>query len=259
LTIADLDNAVHDYLAPQADIVYRSGLRSDDVLRLYEESRGSIQKVWQNTVAHFARDRIPLSQIAHDFLVDRKVVTLDLSYFDDPPYFILREILTRLREVIHRRFRDQDLSNGLVVLDEAHLFAPQDAERESDVGQVLNYLISSVRMMRKVGVGWMFITNSLTDFNKEIYKQLRVRIFAQGLTSGAEREHIREMVGDDALAIYEDLPDPDQSGVFSFMIWGAILALGTRGAPLFITGFSGEDEVIRYNSHVFRPPRSTGG
>ena len=68
-------------------------------------------------------------------LTDREVVVLSFSQeggHDAVPYFLLNEILTRLRHVIHRSFNGGQQSNALVVLDEAHLFAGEHAADSAD-------------------------------------------------------------------------------------------------------------------------------
>ena len=105
---------------------------------------------------------------------------------DETPYFLLNEILTRLRYVIHRSFQNGQSSNALVLLDEAHLFAGEHAGESGDGTRTRSLLAQSIRMTGKYGVGWMFVTQTLHDFDKTILRQLQVKIFGQGFKLGAD-------------------------------------------------------------------------
>jgi DNA helicase HerA-like ATPase len=54
-------------------------------------------------------------------------------------------------------------------------------------------------MTGKYGVGWLFITQTLHDFDKTILRQLQVKMFGQGFKIGADREFVETELGKDAL------------------------------------------------------------
>ncbi|NWF80029.1 MAG: ATP-binding protein [Chloroflexi bacterium] len=265
---ADLPLLVRD-LARFADVIYASrpgttpgeGQRAQDVLARYQLDEARLKRVWASALTAFRTDggRTPLSQLIQRVLGDREVVVLSFAQegaHDAVPYFLLNEILTRLRQVIHRSFNRGQASNALVVLDEAHLFAGEHAAESSDGMRTRTLLAQSVRMTGKYGVGWMFITQTLHDFDKTVLRQLQVKCFGQGFKLGADREYVETELGKEGFARYCSLPDPKRTGRYSFMLTGPIVALGSLGTPLVLQGFRSSDDLMRANPHCFKPEPS---
>jgi hypothetical protein len=262
---ADMPMLVKD-LARFADVIYASrpgttpgeGQRAQDVLARYQLDELRLKRVWAAALTAFRTDtgRAPLSQLIQRVLTDREVVVLSFAQeggADAVPYFLLNEILTRLRHVIHRSFNNGQQSNALVVLDEAHLFAGEHASESSDGSRTRTLLAQSIRMTGKYGVGWMFITQTLHDFDKTILRQLQVKAFGQGFKLGADREYVETELGREGFARYCSLPDPKRTGRYTFMLTGPIVALGSLGTPLVLQGFRSSDDLMRANPHCFAP------
>jgi len=263
LRIQDLPLLVKD-LARFADVIYASrpgiapgeGQRAQDVLARFQLDEARLKRIWLSALTAFRTDggRVPLSQLIQRVLTDREVVVLSFAQeggHDAVPYFLLNEILTRLRHVIHRSFNGGQQSNALVVLDEAHLFAGEHAAESSDGTRTRSLLAQSVRMTGKYGVGWLFITQTLHDFDKTILRQLQVKVFGQGFKLGADREYVETELGKEGFARYCSLPDPKRTGRYTFMLTGPIVALGSLGTPLVLQGFRSSDDLMRVNPHCF--------
>jgi hypothetical protein len=254
-------------LARYADVIYASrpgttpgeGQRALDVLARYQLDESRLKRVWVESLTAFRTDtgRKPLSQIIARVLTEREVVVLSFSQegsHDAVPYFLLNEILTRLRQVIHRSFNNGQQSNALVVLDEAHLFAGEHAAESADGTRTRSLLAQSIRMTGKYGVGWLFITQTLHDFDKTILRQLQVKVFGQGFKLGADREYVETELGKEGFARYCSLPDPKRTGRYTFMVSGPIVSLGSLGTPLVLQGFRSGDDLVRANPHCFQQP-----
>jgi len=262
LRAADMALLVKD-LARFADVIYATrpgttpgeGQRAADVLARYNLDEARLRRLWDEALRRFRTEdgRMPLSQLISRVLSDRAVVVLSFAQesADETPYFLLNEILTRLRQVIHRSFQNGQTSNALVLLDEAHLFAGEHAGETSDGTRTRTLLAQSIRMTGKFGVGWMFVTQTLHDFDKTILRQLQVKIFGQGFKLGADREYVESELGKEGFARYCSLPDPKRTGRYSFMLTGPIVALGSLGTPLVLQGFRASDDLMRANPHCF--------
>ncbi len=262
---ADMPLLVKD-LARFADVIYASrpgttpgeGQRAQDVLARFQLDETRLKRVWATALTAFRTDsgRTPLSQVIERVLTNREVVVLSFSQegsHDAVPYFLLNEILTRLRQVIHRSFNSGQQANALVVLDEAHLFAGEHASESSDGTRTRTLLAQSVRMTGKYGVGWMFVTQTLHDFDKTILRQLQVKVFGQGFKLGADREFVETELGKEGFARYCSLPDPKRTGRYTFMFTGPIVALGSLATPMVLQGFRSSDDLMRANPHCFTP------
>jgi DNA helicase HerA-like ATPase len=274
LRLDDLPLLVRD-LAKFADVIYASkpgtnpgeGQRAADVLARFQLDITRLQRLWIEALERFRTDkgRRALSQLISQVLHDRAAVILSFSQegVDDTPYFLLNEILTRLRQVIHRSFQGGQTSNALIVLDEAHLFAGDQSGDTTDGARTRQLLSQSVRMTGKYGAGWFFITQALADFDKSILRQLQVKIFGQGFKVGADREYVEIELGKEGFARYCSLPDPKRTGRYTFMVTGPVVALGSLGTPMVLQGFRGSDDLMYANPHCFAvdapalPPPST--
>ena len=260
---ADLPLLIKD-LARFADVIYATrpgttpgeGQRAADVLSRYNLDENRLKRIWADALTSFRTDqgRMPLSHLIQKVLTDRAVIVLSFAQddADQTPYFLLNEILTRLRQVIHKTFQGGQTSNALVLLDEAHLFAGEHAAESNDGSRTRTLLAQSVRMTGKYGVGWMFITQTLHDFDKTILRQLQVKLFGQGFKLGADREYVESELGREGFHRYCSLPDPKRTGRYTFMVTGPIVALGSLGTPLVLQGFRSADDLIRSNTHCFR-------
>lgn len=249
-------------LARFADVIYASksgvtpgeGARAADVMARYHLDEQRLKRIWLEQLEAFQthKGKEPLSHVIRRVLQDRAVVVLSFaSEGDDVPYFLLNEILTRLRQVIHQSFQKGAQANALVVLDEAHLFAGDRALETADGQRTRAMLAQSVRMTGKYGVGWFFVTQTLHDFDKTILRQLQVKIFGQGFKLGADREYVEVELGKEGFARYVTLPDPKRTGRYTFMVTGPIVALGSLGTPLVLQACRSSDELMRINPHVF--------
>ena len=263
LQASDLNMLVKD-LARFADVIYATrpgttpgeGQRATDVLARFNLDEGRLRRIWQESLRAFRTDegRVPLSQLIQRVLSDHAIVVLSFvqENANEPPYFLLNEILTRLRHVIHRSFQHGQTSNALVLLDEAHLFAGEQSTATTDGTRTRAMLAQSVRMTGKYGVGWFFVTQTLHNFDKTILRQLQVKLFGQGFKLGADREYVESELGREGFARYCSLPDPKRTGRYTFMVTGPIVALGSLGTPLVLQGFRGVDDLMRANPHCFQ-------
>ena len=69
---------------------------------------------------------------------------------------------------------------------------PEDGE---DAKAVRNQLIDAVRTTRKYGLGWMFISQTLSSLHQEILQQLRISFFGFGLGLGTDVVYVLDPGG----------------------------------------------------------------
>ena len=74
-------------------------------------------------------------------------------------------------------------------------------------------LVDAIRTTRKYGLGWMFISQTLSSLDKAIIDQMRISFFGFGLSMGSEFDALRELAGGDktALKLYQSFRDPHSS------------------------------------------------
>lgn len=114
--------------------------------------------------------------------------------------------------------------------------------------------MDAARTTRKYGLGWLFISQTLSSLDPEIVQQLRIFFFGFGLALGQEFQSLRQLVGSSgtALDLYQLFRDPhsafDVSGrQYSFMTIGPVSPLSFSGSPLFFNAFNTVETFLDAN------------
>jgi len=235
-------------------------------------------ELWSKVTRLFSGDQrgrsVLLSKIAQmvsDGRNGRNVVVIDLSRESVPDYLfwndeiqieVLNELFEQLTREAEKQYREGLTCNTLVILDEAHRFAP----RGQPIGQpeeitpamlLKHTLIDCVKTTRKYGLGWMFISQTLSGLDQEILNQLRVYLIGFGLGWGSEYRSLRELIGgnEEAIRLYQGLRDPQSSigdRAFPFMALGPVSPLSFSGSPLFFNALEFPKEFGKVNVRLFK-------
>ena len=192
----------------------------------------------------------------------RPVVIIDLSremaeglfWNDTIQALVIKRLLYGLTSTAERAYRENRFLNTLVILDEAHRLAPREKIENEKQESVRLSLLDAVRTTRKYGLGWMFISQTLSSLHREIIGQLRIFFFGFGLALGSEFMSLKEIAGGapNALKLYQSFRDPHSafdiaSRQYSFMTIGPVSPLSFAGTPLFLTAFNIPEEFLRTN------------
>ena len=183
----------------------------------------------------------------------------DVVWDEGVKMVVLRTVLEQLRENAEEVYKKGERLNTLVLIDEAHRFAPRDVSPDNyDLYEMRKLLVDSARTTRKYGLGWGFISQTLSSIDREITGQLRIYIFGYGLAWGAELRALEELMGgSEAISLYQSFRDPEASlgeRQYPFMVTGPLSPLSFSGSPLFFTALKWPGEVI---SHL--TPKSRKG
>ena len=259
-----------NHLKQSAESIYNSApARGHFVQRLDELIKdlgptSRLSRVWQGMMSMFAagEGKTPIAELLES-LIDaesssKPIVVLDLAgtarharYSDSLQKRIISHIANSIIEGSAKTLGTDQTSNTLVILDEAHRFAPSGAGgQQLDAGDkaLRDDLRRAVRETRKYGVGWMFISQTMQGLDSELLMQLRTMFFGYGLALGLEFQRLRERAGGDdgAMGLYRSFRDPhsamdDQSKQFPFMAIGPISPMPFSGQPLFFSAFNAQD------------------
>lgn len=142
-----------------------------------------------------------------------------------------------------------------MVIDEAHRLAPRDLSRDDDAARAVRaVLVDAARTTRKYGLGWLFISQTLSSLETELVQQLRIFFFGFGLALGQEFQSLRQLVGSTgkALDLYQLFRDPHSafdagSRQYSFMTIGPVSPLSFSGSPLFFNAFNTVEAFLAAN------------
>lgn len=186
-------------------------------------------------------------------LSSQSIHELNLYWSETIQTLILIRLLRGLSDLGEEAWYNGESLNTLVVLDEAHRFAGKRHENDrnhSHLEGLKDRLIDYARTTRKFGLGWMFISTSLSSIDRDILQQLKIVFFGFGLSLGSDFLMLKEMIPDNsAIELYRSFGDPASSFTpetrqFPFMSKGPVSPLSFAGFPLFINAFSHDDFII---------------
>src|SRR5581483_6733657 len=182
-----------------------------------------------------------------------------LLWNDTIQSLVIKRLLEGVTFTAESLYKENQSLNALVVIDEAHRFAPREFA-EADAARavrsaLISALIDAARTTRKCGLGWLFISQTLSSLHSEILQQLRIFFFGFGLALGQEFQALRQLVGSSgtALDLYQLFRDPHSSfdttsRQYSFMTIGPVSPLSFAGTPLFFNAFSTVGAFLQANN-----------
>jgi hypothetical protein len=195
---------------------------------------------------------------------NRPVLVVDLSkeqaqglfWNDKIQSLVIKRLLDGLSQTAEHFYKENQSLNALVVIDEAHRLAPRELPTDDDAAKgVRSVLIDAARTTRKYGLGWLFISQTLSSLHPEILQQLRIFFFGFGLGLGQEFQSLRQLVGSSgtALDLYQLFRDPHsafdtKSRQYSFMTIGPVSPLSFSGSPLFLNAFNTVEAFMEANN-----------
>ena len=206
-----------------------------------------------------------LSWLLNLAVENRPILIIDLSkeqapqnifWNDKIQALVIKRLLDNLTQTAETFYQEEQSLNALVVIDEAHRLAPRELPRDDEAARgVRAVLIDAARTTRKYGLGWLFISQTLSSLHQEILQQLRISFFGFGLGLGQEFQSLRQLVGSSspALNLYQLFRDPHSafdvaSRQYSFMSIGPVSPLSFSGSPLFLNAFNTVDAFLTENN-----------
>ena len=250
-------------------IFYRSASSRDRFDSVYQDANPDefYNDIWEPIARLFDKSRIEaqtVESILHSLFngQDKPLIIVDLRINEEIGVFwndtiqalVIKRLLEGIRLSAEHAYAEKQNLNTLVLMDEAHRLAPAENPDNDTMKQVRNIFIDSVRTTRKYGVGWMFISQTLSSLHREIAQQLRIYFFGFGLSMGTEFQALRNLVGgrSKALDLYQLFRDPQSafdiaSREYSFMTIGPVSPLSFAGTPLFLSAFTNPTEFLNAN------------
>jgi len=242
------------------------------VTQLFREDRSGAQKVERLLAGLFDPDQVQRPLVVIDLSVEQAAQTLGNTlplFVKEPPpsqsiplfwnetiqALVIKRLLEGVRTAAEYAYKQNRSLNTLVLMDEAHRLAPREDLESEEKEAVRGILIDAARTTRKYGVGWLFISQTLSSLHREILEQLRIFFFGFGLGMGAEFKALSELVGgrSKALDLYQLFRDPHSSfdiasREYSFMTIGPVSPLSFAGTPLFFNAFNTVTDFLETNA-----------
>ncbi len=244
---------------------------AEEKQKLRQGTPTSVKKKWDQTTSFFlTQNKISIEQIVDKALkisrTGRPLIVVDLSTGKPSDIsnavwdkkikpLLIDSFLSVLIRQAEKAYQNNQSLNTLVVLDEASRFAPQGRVESERKQRIKIRLVDAVRTTRKYGLGWMFLSQTLSSLDTEIIQQLRISFFGFGLSMGAEFRKLQELIGGSGkhLKLYQQFRDPQSSfdtslQEYSFMTIGPVSPLSFSGTPLFFNAFNKAEDFLQANS-----------
>jgi len=199
-----------------------------------------------------------------EMFVNGYIIIIDLSRFpetldallqmpkEEVRAIVMREVLDAVISRANELYQDGILTNGLIVVEEAHNYVPSyfriSKEESIERRELLSLIKDRVKETRKYGIGWMFVTQSTVDFNKEVYRQLHNYIFMYGLSIGADVDNVKSVLGADLFELYKTFKDLKRTNRYQFIAMGPIVGLSSMGMAIAIECFSDINKFLEINN-----------
>ena len=267
-------DAALQHLAENVHRIYSGNSQQDRVRRFIAEAEQNtdsrVRRQWNQTIELFSNrnDKVSIWNVISMALNQegpRPLVVVDLS--ENPPDIpdstwneeIKPLLIDRFLGILIRQaetaYQDNQSLNTLVVLDEAQRLAPRGQTKSDRKDQIKTRLVDAAKTTRKYGLGWLFISQTLSSLDRDIIDSgLRVFFFGFGLGVGAEFQSLRELVGGrgKALELYQRFRDPGSafdsaSREYSFMCIGPVSPLSFSNMPLFLSAFTTPRDFLLAN------------
>lgn len=261
------------------ETIYHGATERERVKAAMERiGRDEMYEQWRSVAALFTTAGRP-GAIRLDDLIGGvrtgRVMVVNLSESDRPDSLfwsdraqtvVIHHILDMLVDAARRSSEHGNGLNALVILDEAHRFAPRERpdDGEDEAIRLRAVLRDAVRTTRKYGLGWMFISQTLASVDREILQQMRMYFFGYGLASGRELDALRELVGGNKAAqnLYRQFQDPESSAGerrYPFMSVGPSSPLATSQIPQFFSSLEFPGEFMSENAAAGGRRRARSG
>jgi hypothetical protein len=193
--------------------------------------------------------REDLMQLISDVLTKGRKVVIKMDsarLYEKEQEAIMQEIMEQLQSQAAIIFKKGEMGNALVALDEGTRWVPEGSFPDGSCAETVK---RAFRETRKYGVGWMVISQRISEIAKTVLTQAHEKYFGKGVGGGNDRSHLRDQIGEAGLEMYDDLA---KQGGFPWVAVGHSNNLGTEGMYFTFYPFDGDatNALIEANPHV---------
>jgi RecA/RadA recombinase len=242
-------NAVIDGIAS----IYTTGAKRREKETEAEEIRDnaaqnrSFVRAYTTGVMKYFEGKYSIDEIVQGFLDNGRIILLNMATMSESEQrYVMYEIFSKIKRKAEEDFKRYGTTrNGLVVLDEGPRWAPQSGD--DDVTQVIRDAFNTTR---KLGIGWMIISQRITAISKDIIAQCHTKFVGRGMGIGADRDYMKEFFREDGLVMYDQL---SLRGGFYWLVTGHQVNYGQGSQYVAFETFSGDSTqaIKNANPHIW--------
>mgnify|MGYP001794111017 FL=1 len=194
----------------------------------------SFLRAYNSGIMQYFEGKYSIDEIVEGFLDRGRIILLNMATMSESEQrYVMYEIFSKIKRKAEDDFKRYGTTrNGLVVLDEGPRWAPQSGS--DDVTQVIRDAFNTTR---KLGVGWMIISQRITAISKDIIAQCHTKFVGRGMGIGSDRDYMKEFFREDGLVIYDQL---SLRGGFFWLATGHQVNYGQGSQYVAFETFSGD-------------------
>lgn len=188
-----------------------------------------------------------IDELVEGFMDRGRIIIINMAAMSESEqHYVMYEIFSKVKRKAEKDFKAFGTTrNGLVVLDEGPRWAPQGGENE-----VTTVIRDAFNTTRKLGIGWMIISQRITAISKDIVAQCHTKYVGRGMGIGSDRIYMKEFFQDDGLAIYDQL---SLRGGFFWLATGHQVNYGQGSQYVAFETFGGDATagIKKNNPHIY--------
>lgn len=204
-------------------------------------------RAYTKGVMQYFEGKYSIDELVEGFMDHGRIILINMSTMSESEqHYVMYEIFSKVKRKAERDFKAFGTTrNGLVVLDEGPRWAPQSGEDE-----VTAVIRDAFNTTRKLGIGWMIISQRITAISKDIVAQCHTKYVGRGMGIGSDRIYMKEFFQDDGLAIYDQL---SLRGGFFWLATGHQVNYGQGSQYVAFETFGGDatTAIKENNPHIW--------
>ena len=205
-------------------------------------------KTYNANVVHFFEGKYALPELVDGFLDRGRVILLNMSKLSEQAQrSVMYEIFAYVKSKSEKDYKAfSKTRNGLIVLDEGPRWCPQSGGDE-----ITSTIIDAYNTTRKLGIGWMIISQRITAIDKNILAQAHTKFVGRGMGIGADAEYISTLFGKEGLVMYDSLR---LRGGYFWLATGHQVNYGQGSQYMAFDSFGGNAtaKIIKANPHIWK-------
>ncbi|GAB1540115.1 hypothetical protein NUACC21_27840 [Scytonema sp. NUACC21] len=246
-------NHVLEAVLEHIESVYTGNKRREKLAEVQQiaDNPGQLRtfaNAYRSGVMQYFEGRYSIDEIVEGFLDKGRIILLNMATMSESEQrFVMYEIFSKVKRKAELDFKIHGRTrNGLVVLDEGPRWAPQSGDDE--VTQVIRDAFNTTR---KLGVGWMIISQRITAISKDIIAQCHTKYVGRGMGIGADKDYLKEFFREDGVVMYDQL---SLRGGFFWLATGHQVNYGQGSQYVAFETFGGDatQAIINANPQIWQ-------
>jgi|GEM_PF-2292432 len=204
-------------------------------------------RAYTTGVMQYFEGKYSIDELVEGFMDRGRIIIINMAAMSESEqHYVMYEIFSKVKRKAEKDFKAFGTTrNGLVVLDEGPRWAPQGGENE-----VTTVIRDAFNTTRKLGIGWMIISQRITAISKDIVAQCHTKYVGRGMGIGSDRNYMKEFFQDDGLAIYDQL---SLRGGFFWLATGHQVNYGQGSQYVAFETFGGDatKAIQEHNPNIY--------